>query len=66
MLQKLNNFDDDYFYISTLELFKTRTRPNIAYFDFLQRKKPITDLEIDGKRVLLKCHLKLAKIDNVN
>lgn len=43
-MQKLNNFDEDYFYISTLELFKTRNRPDFDYFDFLQRKKPIADL----------------------
>ncbi|KAL4481803.1 hypothetical protein ABPG74_007892 [Tetrahymena malaccensis] len=34
--------------------------PSLEYFEHLIRKKPIKDLDIDGKRILLRVHLKLS------
>jgi len=37
-----------------------------AYLDYWLRKKTILDADIEGKKVTIRVHLKLAKVSNVN
>lgn len=42
----------------------TRKQPTVEYFSALLRKKPLRDLDIEGKRILLRAHLRLSTAPN--
>jgi hypothetical protein len=47
-------------FIRILNLLQNKKKPELSYFEHLIQKKPLKDMDIEGKRVLLKINLKVA------
>jgi len=55
-------FEEKDAYNRALSTISTRSSiPSLDYFESLLRKKPVKDLDIDGKRIMLRVHLRLSK-----
>lgn len=60
--QFFEGFEEKDAYNRALSTIKTRQSiPALEYFEQLLRKKPVKDLDIDGKRIMLRVHLRLSK-----
>ena len=55
---KLANIEQEDTYYRAINLIGKRERPSKDYFDFLARKRFLEELDIEGKRLVIKLHLK--------
>jgi len=60
-LEQFNGFEEQENYIAVFHELGRKKRPDILYFESLGKKKMLRDFDLDGKRVLVKIHLKLAQ-----
>ena len=60
-LDQFNGFEENENYIAVLEEINRKKRPDELYFESLGKKKCLRDFDLDGRRVLLKVHLKLGE-----
>jgi hypothetical protein len=61
LLEQFQGFEDNENYIAVFEELNRKKRPDILYFESLGKKKCLRDFDLDGRRVLLKIHLKLGE-----
>ena len=61
MLELFNGFEENENYIAVFKEMDRKNRPDITYFEALGKKKLLKDFDVDGKRVLLRIHLKLGE-----
>lgn len=60
-LEQLTIFENNDEYISIFQELTRKKRPDFLYFESLGKKKNLRDFDLDGKRVLLRVHLKLGQ-----
>lgn len=60
-LDQITVFENNDEYISIFQELTRKKRPDFLYFESLGKKKNLRDFDLDGKRVLLKVHLKLGQ-----
>lgn len=60
-LDKLNLFEDNEDYIEIFHELDRKKRPDIEYFESLGKKKFLKDFDLEGKRVMIRAHLKLGE-----
>lgn len=61
MLDQLNIFENQDEYIAIFQELTRKKRPDFLYFESLGKRKNLKDFDLDGKRVLLRIHLKLGE-----
>lgn len=59
-MEKIVPFENSHEYIETFHELDRKKRPDLAYFEFLAKKKFLKDFDIEGKRVMIRGHLKLG------
>ena len=52
--EKLANIEQEDSYYRAINLIGKRERPSKDYFDFLARKRSLEELDIEGKRLVIK------------
>jgi hypothetical protein len=60
-LEKIGPFENHHEYIEIFNELDRKKRPDLNYFEYLAKKKSIKDFDIEGKRVLIRGHLKLGE-----
>ena len=63
-MELFENFDSNAEYSKALSLMKDNERANYKYFTKLFRTKPLMDVDLDGRRVMLRVHFRLIKNEN--
>ena len=59
IIEKLENFDYNVEYIKIMNLIDKQRSP-LSYFKNLMRKKPLSDMDLEGRRIVLRIHLKFS------
>lgn len=60
----MENVDTTAEYTKAIKLMSDDTRINHKYFRKLFRMKPLVDIDLDGRRVMLRIHFRLQKSAN--
>lgn len=60
-MDQFNGFEENEHYIAVFEELDHNRRPDLGYFESLGKKKCLRDCDLDGRRVLLRIHLKLGE-----
>eukprot|EP00828_Plagiopyla_frontata_P044136 TRINITY_DN7116_c0_g1_i3.p1 TRINITY_DN7116_c0_g1~~TRINITY_DN7116_c0_g1_i3.p1 ORF type:complete len:675 (-),score=134.95 TRINITY_DN7116_c0_g1_i3:47-2071(-) len=63
-IELFDNFDTNAEYSKALTLMQDNERANYKYFKKLFRTKPLIDVDLDGRRVMLRVHFRLIKNSN--